>query len=49
MRLVENEEWVEQQFEDCDLKHSMRTLRLKKVARNMLGDPNASLPKQNCN
>lgn len=49
MRLVENEEWVEQQFEGCDLNNSMRTRRLKKAARNMLGDPNASLPKQNCN
>ena len=49
MRLVENEEWVEQQFEGCDLSNSMRTRRLKKAARNMLGDPNGSLPKQNCN
>jgi hypothetical protein len=49
MRLVESKEWVEQQFEDCDLNNSMRTQRLKKVARNMLGDPNGSLPKQNCN
>jgi hypothetical protein len=49
MRLVENEEWVEQQFEGCDLNNSMRTRRLKKAARNMLGDPNGSLPKQNCN
>ena len=49
MRLVENEEWVEQQFEGCDLNNSMRTQRLKKAARNMLGDPNGSLPKQNCN
>ena len=49
MRLVENEEWVEQQFEGCDLNNSMRTRRLKKTARNMLGDPNASLPKQSCN
>jgi hypothetical protein len=49
MRLVESDEWVEQQFEDCDFNNSMRTTRLKKVARNMLGDPNGSLPKQNCN
>ena len=49
MRLVESEEWVEQQFDGCDLKNSMRTRRLKKVARNMLSDPAASLPRQNCN
>lgn len=49
MRLLESTEWVERHFASCDLKNSMRTVRLKKVARNMLGDPNASLPKQNCN
>ena len=49
MRLAENEEWVEQQFAGCDLNNSMRTRRLKKAAHNMLGDPNGSLPKQNCN
>jgi hypothetical protein len=49
MRLLESKEWVEQQFNGCELNNSMRTVRLIKVARNMLGEPNASLPKQNCN
>jgi len=49
MRLAENKEWVEQHFAGCDLNNSMRTRRLKKAAHNMLGDPNGSLPKQNCN
>lgn len=42
-----NEQWVEDQFGQCELANSLRTRRLQKVARAMLSCPEQSLPKQN--
>ena len=42
-----NEQWVEDQFSQCDLGNRLRTKRLQKVAGAMLSCPEQSLPKQN--
>lgn len=47
MKVVSNEEWVEQQFGTCDLGDVRRTKRLRKVAKQMLDAPEKSLPEQN--
>jgi hypothetical protein len=47
MKLLENSEWVDLNFSDCDLGNVSRTKRLKKVAANMLENPDASLAEQN--
>ena len=47
MLLLENSEWVEQNFGGSDLGHVARTARLKKTALNMLECPDSSLPTQN--
>jgi hypothetical protein len=47
MQLLENAEWVEKNFGDCDLGHVKRTERLGIMARKMLECPEASLTQQN--
>lgn len=49
VQLLENLEWVEQNFTGCRLGNVTRTERLKKVALNMLDCPDGSLPTQNAN
>lgn len=48
MKVLDNDHWVENQFGSCQLGNSLRTKRLTKVAAQMLGQPEQSLPKQNC-
>ena len=45
--VADNKQWVEQNFSHCDLGDVRRTQRLAIVARNMLNNPEKSLPKQN--
>jgi hypothetical protein len=45
--IIENEEWVEQNFGGCQLGNTLRDNRLKIVAKNMLERPDRSLPQQN--
>ena len=47
MKVLDNTQWVEEQFGGCELGNSLRTVRLQKVAGQMLGQPEQSLPKQN--
>lgn len=47
MKMLDNDQWVLQQFGECDLGDKRRTERLKKVAGNMLASPEKSLPEQN--
>lgn len=47
MKMLDNDQWVLQQFGECELGDKRRTERLKKVARNMLASPEKSLPEQN--
>lgn len=47
MKVVDNEEWVENNFGSCDLGDARRTKRLIKIADNMLAAPEKSLPQQN--
>lgn len=47
VKLRANEEWVEDQFSQCELGNTLRTQRLQKVASAMLSCPEQSLPKQN--
>jgi len=47
MRIRDNEEWVEDQFGECELGNRLRTARLQKVASAMLSSPEKSLPSQN--
>lgn len=42
-----NDQWVEDQFSQCELANSLRTRRLQRVAGAMLSCPETSLPKQN--
>ena len=45
MKLRDNDQWVEDQFADCQLGDQRRTRRLQKVARQMLASPElTSLP-----
>lgn len=46
-RVADNEQWVTQNFSECDFGHVLRTQRVTMMARNMLECPNESLPKQN--
>ena len=46
-KIVDNTQWVNDQFSDCDLGDSRRTKRLQGVAKNMLDAPDLSLPQQN--
>ena len=43
----DNDQWVKDQFSQCELGNSLRTRRLQKVAAAMLSCPEQSLPKQN--
>jgi hypothetical protein len=45
--VLDNDQWVENQFGSCQLGNSLRTKRLQKVATQMLSQPEQSLPKQN--
>ena len=47
MKMLDNDQWVLQQFGECELGDKRRTERLKKVAGNMLASPEKSLPEQN--
>jgi hypothetical protein len=47
VRLLENPEWVVENFGGCDLKHVKRNERLQIVANHLLAAPEASLPQQN--
>jgi hypothetical protein len=47
MKIVENQQWVEENFGDAQLKDKRRTTRLLSVATNLLDAPEQSLPKQN--
>jgi hypothetical protein len=47
MKTLDNDEWVERQFGECELGNVARTKRLQYVAVNMLSSPEQSLPKQN--
>ena len=47
MIVRDNEQWVVDQFSQCELGNSLRTERLQKVAGAMLSCPEQSLPKQN--
>jgi len=47
MKMCANDEWVGEQFGQCDLGNKLRTKRLQKVASAMLNCPEQSLPKQN--
>lgn len=47
VKVLDNDQWVEKQFGECQLGNSLRTKRLQKVASQMLSQPEQSLPKQN--
>jgi Transposase DNA-binding/Transposase Tn5 dimerisation domain len=47
MKLLDNNQWVERQFGNCDLGDRRRTERLLTIATNMIASPEASLPQQN--
>lgn len=47
MILLDNQQWVEENFAACDFNHKRRTDRMKVVAQNMLARPDGSLPMQN--
>ena len=47
MKVLDNEQWIENQFGDCQLGNRKRTERLQTVATAMLAQPEHSLPKQN--
>lgn len=47
MQLLENAQWVEENFGDCQLGHVKRTERLGIMASKMLESPDSSLPQQN--
>ena len=46
-QVADNEQWVEQNFSECNFGHVLRTQRLMTMAKKMLECPNESLPKQN--
>lgn len=47
MKVVENSQWIEDQFAACNLQDKRRTKRLQVVAGNLLANPDQSLPQQN--
>lgn len=47
MRVRDNDQWINDQFGQCELGNSSRTKRLVRVADAMLASPEQSLPKQN--
>lgn len=47
MKVLDNSQWIEQQFSLCNLGDKRRTKRLQSVATQMLACPANSLPQQN--
>lgn len=47
MKILDNQNWVQQQFGNAQLRDSRRTQRLGEIASNMLEAPDRSLPQQN--
>ncbi|WP_342190210.1 IS4 family transposase [Stieleria varia] len=47
MKVLDNAQWVEEHFSNCDLGDPRRNKRLQTVAKNMLDAPDQSLCKQN--
>ena len=47
MKVLDNDQWVSQQFSECEFGDARRTKRLLTVAGNMLSRPEASLVVQN--
>lgn len=47
MKVLDSEQWVGENFGDCNLGDKRRTKRLLKVASNMLAAPEQSIPQQN--
>jgi hypothetical protein len=47
VKVLENDQWVEQQFGDCELGDARRVDRLNYMAKRMLNCPEASIPTQN--
>ena len=47
MTVINNEEWIEQQFSQCDFGDQRRRKRMKKVATHFLTEPDGRLPAQN--
>ena len=46
MEIIENQDWIEQQFDSCQFGDRRRTKRLLKVGMSMLQSPEKSLPQQ---
>jgi hypothetical protein len=49
MKVLDNDQWVAENFSACDLGDKRRTNRLNKIAGNMLSKPEGSIPEQNVN
>lgn len=47
MKVLDNESWVSENFDGCELGDARRSKRLSKVAANMLAAPEQSIPQQN--
>ena len=47
MKVVDNDQWLEDNFSRCELGDTRRTKRLVKIAGNMLAAPEKSLSQQN--
>ena len=47
MIVIDNEQWIQENFAAAQLKDKRRTKRLLKVAKHLLDAPDATLPKQN--
>jgi hypothetical protein len=47
MKVLDNDQWIQQQFGNCELGNVTRTKRLQRIASNMLNSPEQSLPRQN--
>jgi len=47
MKVLDNDQWVERNFSECDFGDKRRTKRVRKVATNMLAAPEKTLPGQN--
>ena len=47
MKVLDNEQWVSENFRDCEFGDKRISKRLLKVAGNMLAGPEQSIPQQN--
>ena len=47
MKVLDNDQWIETQFAECQLGDERRTKRLQRVSSQLLNSPDQSLPKQN--